>query len=256
VRLHILSDLHLEKAPLDLAAVDGDAASDADVVILAGDTDVGTRGIEWARRWGGGRPVLYVAGNHEFYGGSLPGVIDDLREAADGSGIRVLENDEIILDGVRFLGCTLWSDFEFDGPDRRDASMRLSERVVNDYSHITYGPEQRTLHPTDTRTLHMQSRAWLADRLSEPFQGTTIVVTHHQPVILGKPDNTVLRSLAGAFVSDVSELMGGDRTKLWIYGHTHRAADLDVDGTRVLSNPRGYPDQPVAEFNPGLVVDI
>jgi len=164
---------------------------------------------------------------------------------------RPLERDQL---GHRVRPTLL--DRRARGPDRRDASMRLSERVVNDYSHVTYGPEQRTLHPTDTRTLHMQSRAWLADRLSEPFQGTTIVVTHHQPVILGKPDNTVLRSLAGAFVSDVSELMGGDRTKLWIYGHTHRAADLDVDGTRVLSNPRGYPDQPVAEFNPGLVVNI
>ncbi len=252
MRLHILSDLHLEKASLNLAEVD----ADADVVVLAGDTDVGTRGIEWARRLADGRPVLYVAGNHEFYGGSLPGVIDDMRAAADGSAIHVLENDEVVLGGTRFLGCTLWSDFEFDGPERRHASMRLSERVVNDYSHITYGPKNRTLHPADTRMLHVSSRAWLADRLSAPFDGTTVVITHHQPVIRGKPDNRILRSLAGAFVSDVSELMDGHRARLWVYGHTHRAADLDVNGTRVLSNPRGYPNEPVAEFNPGLVVEI
>ena len=252
MRVHVLSDLHLERAPLDLGEVD----AEADVVVLAGDTHVGTRGIDWARAWAAGRPVLYIAGNHEFYGGSLPGVIDDMRSAADGSGIHVLENDEVVLDGVRFLGCTLWSDFNFDGPERREASMRLSERVVNDYSHITFGPTGRTLQPADTRTLHFSSRTWLADRLSQRFDGTTVVITHHQPIIRMKPDNAVLRSLAGAFVSDVTELMDGDRARLWIYGHTHRAADLDVNGTRVLSNPRGYPDQPVAEFDPALVVNI
>jgi predicted phosphodiesterase len=254
MRLHVLSDLHLEKAPLKDVDVDVDA--DADVVVLAGDTDVGTRGIAWARKWADGRRVLYVAGNHEFYGGSLPGVIDAMRSAADGSGIHVLENDEVVLDGVRFLGCTLWSDFEFNGPEGRHTSMRLSERVVNDYSHITYGPRDRRLQPADTRMLHISSRAWLAGKLAEPFEGETVVITHHQPVIRSRPDNRILRSLAGAFASDVSELMDGERTRLWIYGHTHRAADLDVNGTRLLSNPRGYPHEPVAEFNPGLVVDV
>jgi predicted phosphodiesterase len=250
MRIHILSDLHLEKAAY---LADG---ADADIVVLAGDTDIGTRGIEWAREWADGRPVLYIAGNHEFYGGSLPEVVDDCRAAAEGSGIHVLENDEVVLDGVRFLGCTLWSDFEFDGPERRHSSMRLSERVVNDYAHIIYGPKERTLSPADTRMLHVSSRAWLADRLSAPFDGPTVVVTHHQPLIRSRPDNPLLRSLAGAFVSDVTELMDGDRAQLWIYGHTHRAADLDVNGTRVVSNPRGYPEEPVPEFDPSLVVDV
>ena len=250
MRLHVLSDLHLEKAPFDADGVE------ADVLILAGDTHVGTRGIDWARELADGRPLVYVAGNHEFYGGSLPGVIDELRTATDDSPIHVLENDEVVLDGVRFLGCTLWSDFDFDGPEARHASMRLSARVVNDYSHITFGPAGRTLTPADTRMLHVSSRAWLADRLTQDFDGTTVVVTHHQPVIHGKPENRLLRTLAGAFASDVTELMAGDRAQLWIYGHTHRAADVDVNGTRVLSNPRGYPQQPVAKFDPGLVIDI
>ncbi len=250
MRIHILSDLHLEKAAFSADRVD------ADVTVLAGDTHVGTRGIAWAREWADGRPVLYVAGNHEFYGGTLPGTIDELRAAADGSGIQVLENDETVVDGVRFLGCTLWSDFEFDGPESRHASMRLSERVVNDYSHITFGPKARTLHPADTRMLHVSSRAWLAERLAQPFDGPTVVITHHQPLIRGKPENRILRSLAGAFVSDVTELMGGDRAQLWIYGHTHRAADLEVNGTRVVSNPRGYPEEPVHEFDPNFVLEI
>jgi hypothetical protein len=168
----------------------------------------------------------------------------------------VLENDEVLLDGVRFLGCTLWSDFDYDGSERRVESMQLCERLVNDYEHITFGPGERTLAARDTRMLHLSSRAWLADRLRQSYDGPTVIVTHHAPLIRTRPPSPQLRALAGAFASDVTELMGSDRVALWIFGHTHQAADVQVDGTRVLSNPRGYPHQPVAEFDPLCVVDL
>jgi predicted phosphodiesterase len=250
VRLYVLSDLHLERQPFTPPPVQ------ADVVVLAGDISIGTSGVEWAREWADGRPVLYVVGNHELYGHSLPGLIDELRAAAAGSSIHVLENDELIVEGVRFLGCTLWSDFDFDGVDRRAEAMLLSERVVNDYGQITVGSDGRALAPADTRRLHLSSRAWLDQRLRQPHPGPTVVVTHHAPLIRSRPSSPVLRALAGAFVSDVTELMGGDRVALWIFGHTHRAADLDLRGTRVVSNPRGYPHQPVAEFDPDFVIEL
>lgn len=250
VRLYVLSDLHLERQPFTPPPVQ------ADVVVLAGDISIGTSGVEWAREWADGRPVLYVVGNHELYGHSLPGLIDELRAAAAGSSIHILENDELIVEGVRFLGCTLWSDFDFDGVDRRAEAMLLSERVVNDYGQITVGSDGRALAPADTRRLHLSSRAWLDQRLRQPHPGPTVVVTHHAPLIRSRPSSPVLRALAGAFVSDVTELMGGDRVALWIFGHTHRAADLDLRGTRVVSNPRGYPHQPVAEFDPDFVIEI
>ena len=250
VRLHVLSDLHLEQQPFkppDVAA---------DVVVLAGDTDAGTRGVDWVSRWAGSRPVLYVAGNHEYYGHELPGLIDELRRAAAGSSVSVLENDEVMIDGVRFLGCTLWSDFDADGPARRAQAMRLSERVVNDYEHITFGPSRRALAARDTRMRHVSSRRWLALRLAQPYNGPTVVVTHHAPLIRRLPRAPTLRALAGAFVSDLTDLMGADRVALWIFGHTHRAADLELRGTRVVSNPRGYPHQPVPGFDPGRVIDL
>jgi 3',5'-cyclic AMP phosphodiesterase CpdA len=250
VRLHVLSDLHLEHRPPAPDSIEADA------VILAGDIAPGTRGIEWAREWAQDRPTLYVAGNHEFYGHALPELIDELRRAADGSSVHVLENDEVTLDGIRFLGCTLWSDFEFDGRERLDESMQLCEAVVNDYERIAFGPGGRTLAPRDTRMLHLASRRWLADRLAEPHDGPTVIVTHHAPLIRGRPSVAVLRSLAGAFASDLTELMGADRVALWIYGHTHRAADLVLRGTRILSNPFGYPHQRVAGFDPACVVEI
>jgi predicted phosphohydrolase len=247
--LHVLSDLHLEQGPFGPRGVESDA------VVLAGDIATGTRGLDWARRWAGDRPVLYVAGNHEFYGHEMPGLIDQLRRAAAGSSVRVLENDELTLDGVRFLGCTLWSDFDFDGSERRAEAMRLCERVVNDYKQIRFGPQARALAARDTRMLHLSSRRWLAARLAQPYTGPTVVITHHSPLIRTRPPVPQLRALAGAFASDVTELMGADRVALWIYGHTHRVADLEVRGTRVLSNPRGYPHQPVAGFDPTCMVE-
>lgn len=250
VRLHVLSDLHIERRPFETGGVE------ADVVVLAGDIDRGTRGVEWAARWADGRPVLYVAGNHEFYGHSLPGLVDELRAAADGSNVHVLENDEVRLDGTRFLGCTLWSDFDFDGAERRAESMAICARVVNDYEHITFDPDGRTLAPPDTRMLHESSRRWLASRLAQPHEGPTVIVTHHAPLIRGRPRSSALRAVAGAFASDVTELMGADRVALWIFGHTHRTADLHMRGTHVVSNPRGYPHEPVSGFDPGRVIEV
>jgi calcineurin-like phosphoesterase family protein len=128
--------------------------------------------------------------------------------------------------------------------------------VVNDYGRIEFGTGERPLTTEDTRQLHLLSRRWLARRLADPHQGPTVVVTHHAPLIRNKPPSPVLRALAGAFASDVTDLMHGDRVGLWIFGHTHRVADLEMHGTRVVSNPRGYPHQPVAGFDPGYVIEV
>jgi predicted phosphodiesterase len=250
MRVHVLSDLHMERAPFELPA------TEADVLVLAGDIGSGVRGVRWAAQLPGAAPVLYLAGNHEFYGHSLPTLTDQLRAAAAGSRVRVLENDQVLIGGVRFLGCTLWSDFDFGGQAERAAAMEFCARVVNDYTHIDFAPQQRVLKPHDTRMLHIASRRWLEHKLAEPHAGPTVVLTHHAPVIRGRPAQAHLRALAGAFVSDLTSLMGADRVALWIYGHTHRVADLDVAGTRVVSNPRGYPHEPVRGFDPSLVVEL
>lgn len=250
MRLHVLSDLHIERGVGELRAVD------ADVVVLAGDIGVGTRGVEWAREWVTGRPVLYLAGNHEFYGQSFPGLVDDLRRAAAGSSVHVLEEDEVTIGGVRFLGCTLWSDFEFDGAQRRELSMRICERAVSDYHVIRSRDSERPLRAAETLAAHQASRRWLSERLASAHDGPTVVITHHAPYTRWRPPEPALRLVAGAFVSDLRALMGGERAGLWIYGHTHRAADFEVSGTRLLSNPRGYPEEPVDGFDPGLVVEV
>jgi predicted phosphohydrolase len=250
VRLHVLSDLHLERAPFTTPDVE------SDIVVLGGDIAPGTAGVDWARNWLGGRPALYVAGNHEFYGESFTQLADDLRDRALGSGVQVLENDVTVVDGVRFLGCSLWSDFEFAGPERREYSMAICERMVNDYRQISASSAGGPLRPQDTLARHLESRAWLSERLSEPHDGQTVVITHHSPIVRERPKNPLLAAIGGAFASDLSELIGADAVDLWIFGHIHRTVDVDVNGTRMISNQRGYRGEPVSGFDPELVIEL
>lgn len=250
MRLHVVSDLHVEFGAFELPAVE------ADVVVLAGDVGLGTAGVRLARQWSDGRPVLFVAGNHEYYRHALPALTGELRAAAAGSDVHVLENDEVVLDGIRFLGCTLWSDFLAAGPEEMERSMAVCARLLNDYEVVTWSVLGRTLRPEDTVALHQASRRWLAERLAVAHDGPTVVITHHAPLVRVMPREPVHRALLGAFASDLTELMGGDRVEVWIYGHTHRVADLVVEGTHVVSNPRGYPHEPVEGFDPTLVVEV
>src|SRR5262245_46386296 len=115
MKLHVLSDLHLSMAGMDVAA------TDADVVVLAGDIARPDKACAWARQIA--KPVLYVAGNHEHYHGDLRGTLTELRRLSAGSSMQVLECDAWVFGGVRFLGATLWSDFRVldDGAERQRA---------------------------------------------------------------------------------------------------------------------------------------
>jgi predicted phosphodiesterase len=251
--LHVLSDLHLERGGRP------PAAANADVVVLAGDIGRGVAGLQAAiARWPE-RRLLYVAGNHEPYGHGLPSLIGELRTvAATASGhTSVLERDEIVIGGVRFLGCTLWSDFDAAGAHQRTRAMAVCGDLVNDYEHIRWTPEARALRPDDTLRLHRISRRWLEHRLASRFDGPTVVVTHHSPLPpRQRIADPVRRALAGAFVSDLTDLLGRDRVAVWIHGHTHRRVDVAVRGTRVVSNPRGYPHDLVEGFDPRLIVEL
>ncbi|MEZ9764147.1 metallophosphoesterase, partial [Vibrio splendidus] len=113
-----LSDLHLEFGPMEFPQ------TDADVVVLSGDIHLGTKGIDWAAQCD--VPVVYVLGNHEAYGSSsLELLIEECRSRAERySNVYFLENDSVVINGVRFHGCTLWTDFElYETPEK---SMKLA----------------------------------------------------------------------------------------------------------------------------------
>lgn len=162
MKLLILSDLHLEFAPF---TVGQQVLERADVVVLAGDIHTGVHGITWARQVFGNKPVVYVAGNHEFYGGHWTETLVAMKSVGRDLGVHVLENEVEEIAGVRFLGRTLWTDFEFNGSERRDTSMANAERYLIDFSVIRAGAADgsqenaRTQRLTAAKTLarHQES---------------------------------------------------------------------------------------------------
>src|SRR3954471_16774039 len=144
LRLAVYSDLHLEIAPWQPPRVE------ADVVVLAGDIDNGTRGVEWARR-SFDKPVLYVAGNHEYYEGELVSLQRELPDAAGRADIQWMDCSELVIAGVRFLGCTLWTDYSLAAPPARSAAIEQSRKRNPDYSFIRHG--ERALAPEDVIAL-------------------------------------------------------------------------------------------------------
>lgn len=130
MKLHILSDIHLEfgKWPknMDIHAID------ADVTILAGDIGIGLQGLEWALSID--RPVIYVMGNHEFYGQRpMADLWRKAREKVEHTHVHLLENESVQIGNVRFLGCTLWTDFCIHGPERQHYMMNYAQQIMSDY---------------------------------------------------------------------------------------------------------------------------
>lgn len=251
MRIRVLSDLHLEHhdwRPPPVAA---------DVVTLAGDIHTGVSGLVWARRHFPHTPIVYVPGNHEFYDGELRATLAELRAAAAAHGIHLLADDEVTLCGVRFLGTTLWTDFELHGsrPSEVAVAMRIAEESMVDYRAIRH-PENRWLRPNDTRELHDRAARWLGARLAQPCAAPTVVVTHHLPHGRSIHPRHARNRLNPAFASDLEHLLR-QPVDLWIHGHTHESLDYSVQGSRVVCNPRGYvPFDPNRAFAPGLVVEL
>lgn len=275
MKLLVLSDLHLEfgrvfTPPPDL---------EYDSVVLAGDIhSPGHKAVVWAQRDStfGGKPVLMVAGNHEFYGREMATELAAMEKAAAGSNVHLLHRGDVVVGGVRFLGCMLWSDFSLpvrgpQGAAATDVGRALVEanRCMNDFRLIEVQAQansqhrerqfRRLLRAEDTLAMHWVDRDWLRHELSNDFDGPTDVVTHHAPAA-----GSVAAQYAGSWLTPtfVSELPPGlfERTELWIHGHTHSPFDYLHHGCRVLSNPRGYMLQDGAfenhRFDAGLVVEV
>lgn len=244
-----------------------------DAVILAGDIYKGVQGIEWARRSFGNCPVLYVAGNHEFYGHHWVQLLDELRATARQWDVHFLEDDSVCLGGVRFLGCSLWTDFEYFGAHTREVAMQDAAARMNDYHLIHADPlpgddragQKHRLSPWQALQRHRRSLDWLKGELATEFDGRTVVVTHRYP----SPRSTAVEfkdhPLNAAFGSNLPEALIG-QADLWVHGHTHSSHDYWIEAetgrARVLCNPRGYPLRGGSgrfeneAFDPRLTVDV
>ncbi|RON55930.1 metallophosphoesterase [Pseudomonas frederiksbergensis] len=242
MKLQIYSDLHLEFARFD------PTPSAADVVILAGDIDLKSRGVKWANE-AFQCPLIYICGNHEYYGGHTERTLRKMKEAA-APHVHVLENEALILNQTRFLATTAWTDYSSTGDVV--AAKRVAWEWMNDYTVIRTDESYRRLRPDDLIVKSKAAYAWLTQELDKPFDGKTVVVTHHAPALDHVADDLPAHLIA-AYANDWPELLG--KADLWIYGHTHIAADFLKRGCRVVSNARGYPNQQTG-FDPDFLIEL
>lgn len=234
MKIQLASDLHLEflehRFPRARLI---EPAPEADLLVLAGDIHNGVKALEAFCDWP--VPVLYLAGNHEFYGKSWERTRADIRCACAGTNITFLDNDVAEFAGLRVLGCTLWTDFRLGG-GKQSNHMREVERGLNDH-HVIH-TQQGVLRARQTLADHERSRMWLEREVGKPFAGKTVVATHHGPHSMSVHPRFVGNPLNAGFVSDLTPLMA--HVDLWVHGHVHDSFDYRVGPCRVVANPAGY----------------
>ncbi|MEC4747441.1 metallophosphoesterase [Methylomicrobium sp. Wu6] len=242
MRINYFSDIHLEFGKLEIPD------NDADLIIAAGDIGICDQGVAWLKNLG--KPVIYVAGNHEFYTHEYREALLLIREQCQGSNVQFLENRRVIFGQVRFLGCTLWTDLYADGREKTDS---LSESL-NDFKKIRFNGN--ALDANEFTKLHQHSKSWLENELTQPFSGKTVIVTHHAPSEWSW-NETPSAAKKLAYCNDLRELMHQYEIAAWFHGHTHCLLDYRIAGTRILCNPRGYTGlKTVRGFDLNKTIDI
>ena len=252
MKIKLLSDLHLEFGSFD--------AGEGEVLILAGDivnvkemqkdSPQGKYYIKFLEKCANSyKKVFMVLGNHEFYFDDIEKTAKALKTFIDveGSNITLLDNSKEEFNGVTFVGCTLWTDYDKENPDAKLAGLG----AMTDYHVIEKGDEGK-LVPNDVIELHKQSVAYLDEELKS-IKGPVVVVTHHAPHPTSLSGDYVDDNLSAAYHSDLNEFIGThkDNIEVWCHGHIHHTNDYNVAGVRILSNPRGYKNyNENPDFNP------
>ena len=252
MKLQILSDLHLSRAPCEVPA------TGADLVLLAGDIHRPESAIAWAKKLK--IPAVYVPGDHEYYGSSLSDTDQQLLELSRASNVTVLNCQELRLAGVRILGATLWTDFRLASNEaERKRAMDMAGQYSHDFSRIYRDESRATFTLEDCARCFAEHLAWLESALAERFDGHTVVMTHFAPSPGSIARKFVDSPLNPFFVSELDDLIRRVDVSLWVHGHTHTSFDYQIGDTRILCNPRGYIIDGRLEnpqFDPYLTVEL
>lgn len=261
MKIQIASDLHLEwyvrQFPEGCPLV---PAPGAELLILAGDIHSGDAAIAAFKDWP--VPVCYVSGNHEAYGYSRTAVNAELARRTAGTPVHFLECTQKRFPGIRVLGCTLWTDYELNG-NAPLSKLRAGTGLAD--HHVIQG-SAGLFTPQEAAAAHKASRRWLERELATPFEGKTVVVTHHGPHPGGISPQYAGSVLNPSFFSDLRPLL--PLVDYWIHGHTHDSVHVQEGRCTVLANPRGYPKnlgqaRTVGDiifenksFDPALVIEL
>ncbi len=270
MKLQLASDLHLENQPdFRLEPVSG-----AELLVLAGDIGSYQRnsrlpgddfGLErfspLPQHAGWPTPVFYVPGNHEYDGLDFDDTHARLRRTCERLGITWLERETVVLGGIRFVGTTLWSDFDALVPPGATPAQALkirgkAFRAANFYLQKLGGTRGGQPWLADTmREQALVCQDWLRRALAAPFAGPTVAVTHFAPSLASADPRYGLVPGTAGFCNALDDLL--PQARLWLHGHLHCLSDYEKDGCRVVANPLGYAAKgEQADFRPGLLVEV
>lgn len=271
MHIQLLSDLHLEEN----SAFQPQRAPGADVLVLAGDIGSYQGGSALSalgdEDFGLGRfadwpvPVIVVPGNHEYDALDFDATHARLRATCERLGLIWLERETIVLHGVRFVGTTLWADFDALAPRGPTASLadqlqarHKAFRAADYYLRIAATTRGGAPFLAEQIREHaLVCQAWLRAALAEPFDGPTVVVTHFAPSLRSADPRYGLRPGTAGFCNALDELL--PLADLWLHGHLHCAIDWRDDSgrCRVVANPLGYEKKgEQAAFAPQLAIAV
>lgn len=255
MKILVLADLHLDDiTDRDLLHRLGEeiahVGQEADALIVAGDLSENAP-HKWpsAIRWLGAHypsaKTVIFPGNHDYYGSNLDTLDADLNRICREAGFSFGQCRRMELGDTRILMATLWTDmrlFEAEGEAAVEDSL-WNAQMMPDYGYgaILIGDPEQGLEPEDTIAIHERQKSWLISELVKPWPGKTVVITHHAPsaAVAG-----AMTPLSPCFASDLDDLIDRYRPDAWIFGHTHRAAELRMPGGTLLRNVSvGYEDE-------------
>jgi len=280
MRIQLFSDLHLERYPDFQPAIH----PGTDVVVLAGDIGsyqsnsrlrdddfglgrfspqrLGLSGAADAR-------VLYIPGNHEFDSLEYADAYARLRATCAALGITWLDREVVTIGDVRFIGTTLWADFDALASRESEPARQLKQRDKAFRAANYYLSKNTTLRDGSPilaeaqRALSLACQDWLRGALATPFEGTTVAVTHYAPSLLSADPRYGLTPGTAGFCNTLDDLF--PYAQLWLHGHLHCRNDYTVEGSsdgkpwacRVVANPLGYLSKGEQEgFQPALVIEL
>ena len=242
MKLQIASDIHREFGHSPNVPDVG-----ADVLVLAGDIGMADdETVEWLRGLSGRyEAVLYVPGNHEFYGKDLKVADSFMNGMSAYGGYEWMNNQAVQVGERRFVGSPLWANFCHE-----PLSMFNAGRAINDFRRIRHGSGLMT--PAAMLDLHTEAVAFL----TETVKPGDIVITHWPPTLMARNTGFPMDDIAKYFCADIPKVVASTRPELWICGHTHYNVDFMFVETRILSNQGGYPHETIAGYDPGRIVEV